>query len=159
MKDLENLIRTIPDYPKPGIMFRDITTLLGDPKGLKKAIHKMAEPFEDAKVDAIGAIKEHRMRCTSRELGGTRYQRPVGRNAVGRRVFAGGANGAWHGRANEFRAADHALRVARWHVDRDDRPALSGNVAGDVLVRFGGQDFVGVVERLGWRLGGHSRRT
>jgi adenine phosphoribosyltransferase len=57
LKDLENLIRTIPDYPKPGIMFRDITTLLGNPKGLKKAIHKMAEPFEDEKVDAVAGIE------------------------------------------------------------------------------------------------------
>lgn len=57
MKSLERLIRTIPDYPKPGIMFRDITTLLGDAKGLKKAIKAMAEPFEDAKVDAVAGIE------------------------------------------------------------------------------------------------------
>ena len=57
MKCLERLIRTIPDYPKPGIMFRDITTLLGDAKGLKKAIKAMAEPFEDAKVDAVAGIE------------------------------------------------------------------------------------------------------
>ena len=53
MKDLEDLIRTIPDYPRPGIMFRDITTLLADPKGLKKAIKSMVKPFEDVKVDAV----------------------------------------------------------------------------------------------------------
>lgn len=57
MKSLERLIRTIPDYPKPGIMFRDITTLLGDAKGLKKAIKGMAEPFEDAKIDAVAGIE------------------------------------------------------------------------------------------------------
>ena len=57
MKNLEELIRTIPDYPKPGIMFRDITTLLADPKGLKKAIKGMAKPFEDAKVDAVAGIE------------------------------------------------------------------------------------------------------
>jgi len=38
MKSLEKLIRTIPDYPKPGIMFRDVTTLLADAKGLRKTI-------------------------------------------------------------------------------------------------------------------------
>ena len=57
MKSLEKLIRTIPDYPKPGIMFRDITTLLGDAKGLKKAIHAMTEPFEDQKIHAVAGIE------------------------------------------------------------------------------------------------------
>ena len=57
MKNLEDLIRTIPDYPKPGIMFRDITTLLADRKGLKKAIKGMAKPFEDQKVDAVAGIE------------------------------------------------------------------------------------------------------
>ena len=55
--ELKDLIRTIPDYPKPGIMFRDITTLLADPKGLKKAIKGMAKPFEDGKVDAVAGIE------------------------------------------------------------------------------------------------------
>jgi adenine phosphoribosyltransferase len=57
LKSLEKLIRTIPDYPKPGIMFRDITTLLGDAKGLKKAIHAMAEPFEGKKIDRVAGIE------------------------------------------------------------------------------------------------------
>jgi adenine phosphoribosyltransferase len=54
---IEELIRTIPDYPKPGIMFRDITTLLADPKGLKKAIKGMTKPFEDKKIDAVAGIE------------------------------------------------------------------------------------------------------
>ncbi len=57
MQDLEDLIRTIPDYPKPGIMFRDITTLLADPKGLKKAIKHMAKPFEKEKIAAVAGIE------------------------------------------------------------------------------------------------------
>ncbi len=57
MTALEKLIRTIPDYPKPGIMFRDITTLLGNAKGLKKAIKGMAKPFEDADVAAVAGIE------------------------------------------------------------------------------------------------------
>ena len=57
MKNLEQLIRTIPDYPKPGIMFRDITTLLADAKGLKKAIKGMSKPFDDEKVDAVAGIE------------------------------------------------------------------------------------------------------
>jgi adenine phosphoribosyltransferase len=57
VQDLEDLIRTIPDYPKPGIMFRDITTLLADPKGLKKAIKHMAKPFEKEKIEAVAGIE------------------------------------------------------------------------------------------------------
>lgn len=57
MQDLQDLIRTIPDYPKPGIMFRDITTLLADAKGLKKAIKHMAKPFEDMKIDMVAGIE------------------------------------------------------------------------------------------------------
>ena len=38
MNDLKSLIRTIPDFPKPGIQFRDITTLVQDPWGFKRAI-------------------------------------------------------------------------------------------------------------------------
>jgi adenine phosphoribosyltransferase len=57
VKSLEALIRTIPDYPKPGIMFRDITTLLADAHGFRKAIKAMAAPFEDAEVSAVAGIE------------------------------------------------------------------------------------------------------
>jgi adenine phosphoribosyltransferase len=53
---LKDLIRTIPDYPKPGIMFRDVTTLMGNAQGLKSAIVQMAAPFE-GKVDAVAGIE------------------------------------------------------------------------------------------------------
>ncbi len=48
---LRDLIRTIPDHPKPGIRFRDITTLLLDPKGLRLAVDGIAEPYLDTNVD------------------------------------------------------------------------------------------------------------
>ena len=57
MTDLKSLIRTIPDYPKPGIMFRDVTTLLGDAAGFKSAIVELARPFEDANVKAVAGIE------------------------------------------------------------------------------------------------------
>ena len=44
MQDLKSLIRTIPDYPKKGILFRDVTTLLGDGRGFKAAVTAMAAP-------------------------------------------------------------------------------------------------------------------
>lgn len=57
MTDLKRLVRTIPDYPKPGIMFRDVTTLLGDAQGFKAAIARMAEPFRTEPVDAVAGIE------------------------------------------------------------------------------------------------------
>lgn len=57
MRDLKGLIRSIPDYPKPGIMFRDVTTLLGDAQGFKAAIAQMAEPWRTRPVDAVAGIE------------------------------------------------------------------------------------------------------
>lgn len=50
--DLKSLIRDIPDFPKPGIMFRDITTLLRDPAGLRHIIDSLAENFAAAGLNA-----------------------------------------------------------------------------------------------------------
>jgi len=55
--DLKSLIRTIPDYPKPGILFRDITTLLGHAAGFREAIQQLAAPFADKKIDAVAGIE------------------------------------------------------------------------------------------------------
>lgn len=57
MIDLKQLIRTIPDYPKPGIMFRDVTTLLGHAGGLKAAIDAMAAPFQGQNIAAVAGIE------------------------------------------------------------------------------------------------------
>lgn len=51
--DLKSLIRDIPDFPKPGILFRDITTLLRDAEGLRYTIDALAEKFSDAAVDYV----------------------------------------------------------------------------------------------------------
>ena len=56
MLDLKSLIRTIPDYPKPGIMFRDVTTLMAHAEGFKTAIDALAAPFA-GKVDAVAGIE------------------------------------------------------------------------------------------------------
>jgi len=53
MEELKEKIRNIPDFPKKGIMFRDITTLLQDPKATKKAIKGMLKPFENEKIDVV----------------------------------------------------------------------------------------------------------
>lgn len=54
--DLKSMIRTIPDYPKPGIMFRDITTLLGDARAFRRAIDELVQPWSGAKIDKLSLI-------------------------------------------------------------------------------------------------------
>ncbi len=55
--DLKGLVRTIPDYPKPGIMFRDVTTLMADGQGYKAAIARLAEPYRTEPVDLVAGIE------------------------------------------------------------------------------------------------------
>ena len=55
--DLKRLIRTIPDYPKRGIMFRDITTLLLDPQGLRAAVDGLMLPFVSKPIDLVAGIE------------------------------------------------------------------------------------------------------
>jgi adenine phosphoribosyltransferase len=55
--DLKSLIRTIPDHPKPGIMFRDVTTLFGDAQGFKACLEQMTEPYRTVPIDAIAGIE------------------------------------------------------------------------------------------------------
>lgn len=55
--DLKQYIRDIPDFPKPGILFRDITPLLGNPLAFKEAIRCLAHQYAGAKIDAIVAAE------------------------------------------------------------------------------------------------------
>ena len=55
--DLKQLIRDIPDFPQPGIMFKDITPLLKDAAGLSAAVDAMAAPWTDAGIDAVLAVE------------------------------------------------------------------------------------------------------
>ncbi|NCJ06521.1 adenine phosphoribosyltransferase [Synechococcales cyanobacterium C] len=55
--DLKSLIREIPDFPKPGILFRDITTLLQKPEGLSYVIDVFAEEFADQSIDYVAGIE------------------------------------------------------------------------------------------------------
>ena len=57
MDALKAKIRNIPDFPKPGILFYDITTLLRDRDGFRGVIEALAEPFEDAGIDMIVGIE------------------------------------------------------------------------------------------------------
>ena len=56
-KDITDYIRTIPDFPHEGIMFRDVTTLFGNADGLKLAIDLLTEHYRDAGVDKVAALE------------------------------------------------------------------------------------------------------
>ena len=55
--DLRDSIRSIPDYPKPGIIFRDITTLLGDARAFRRAIDELVQPWAGTKIDKVAGIE------------------------------------------------------------------------------------------------------
>ena len=55
--DLRSSIRTIPDYPKPGIMFRDITTLLGDARAFRRAVDALVQPWAGSKIDKVAGME------------------------------------------------------------------------------------------------------
>ncbi|MFZ1772516.1 MAG: adenine phosphoribosyltransferase [Rhizobiaceae bacterium] len=56
-KTLLSAIRTIADYPKPGIQFRDITTLLGDARAFRRSVDELVQPFAGTKIDKIAGIE------------------------------------------------------------------------------------------------------
>ena len=55
--DLEQFIRTVPDFPKPGVSFRDLTPLLGDACALRDDIGRLVEPFRDAGVEVVAGME------------------------------------------------------------------------------------------------------
>jgi adenine phosphoribosyltransferase len=55
--DLRRAIRTIPDYPKPGVMFRDITTLLGNARAFRRAVDALVQPWAGSKIDKIAGME------------------------------------------------------------------------------------------------------
>lgn len=54
---IKSRIRTVPHYPKQGIMFRDITTLLKDPVGLRATVDELVRRYKDVKIDKIAGIE------------------------------------------------------------------------------------------------------
>jgi adenine phosphoribosyltransferase len=55
--NLADSIRSIPDYPRPGIVFRDITTLLGDARAFRRAVDELVQPFAGLKIAKIAGIE------------------------------------------------------------------------------------------------------
>lgn len=56
-ESLKTAIRTIPDYPKPGIMFRDITTLLGDARAFRRAVDELVHPWAGQRIDKVAGME------------------------------------------------------------------------------------------------------
>jgi adenine phosphoribosyltransferase len=54
---IKSRIRTVPDHPKPGIQFRDITTLLQDPVGLRVSIENLVAPYKGVRIDKVAGIE------------------------------------------------------------------------------------------------------
>jgi adenine phosphoribosyltransferase len=54
---LKSFIRAIPDFPKPGIIFRDITTLLGDARAFRRAVDELVQPWAGSKIDKVAGIE------------------------------------------------------------------------------------------------------
>jgi adenine phosphoribosyltransferase len=55
--DLKAAIRTIPDYPRPGVMFRDITTLLGNARAFRRAVDELVHPWAGSKIDKVAGME------------------------------------------------------------------------------------------------------
>ncbi len=55
--DLKAAIRTIPDYPQPGSMFRDITTLLGEARSFRRAVDELVQPWAGSKIDKVAGME------------------------------------------------------------------------------------------------------
>src|ERR1700686_607010 len=57
MEDLKKLIREIPDYPKPGILFYDLTTLLKDHRGFQKLVDQLCDHYANRQVDVVVGVE------------------------------------------------------------------------------------------------------
>ena len=57
LRAIHDAIRTIPDYPKPGVMFRDITTLLGDARAFHDVVELLSEPWRGERIDRVAGIE------------------------------------------------------------------------------------------------------
>jgi adenine phosphoribosyltransferase len=55
--DIKSVIRTIPDYPKPGIMFRDVTTLLGNARAFRTTVDLLVQPYAGVRIDKVAGIE------------------------------------------------------------------------------------------------------
>ena len=117
MSDLRRLVRTIPNYPKPGILFRDVTTLMGDAKGLKAAIEGMTRGL-------ARDLGPHNIRVNSIIPGAVRTPRQ---------------EALWHTPEEEARIL--AGQCLPQRVEVEDVAALALFLASDSARRCSGRDY------------------
>lgn len=55
--DFKDVIRSIPDYPKKGIQFRDVTTLFGNPRAFRRAVDELVQPYAGMRIDKVAGIE------------------------------------------------------------------------------------------------------
>ena len=71
-EELRAFIREVPDFPKPGVVFKDITPLLRSPRALERTVHELAEPYRRAGITQVAAIESRGFifgSCVARVLG------------------------------------------------------------------------------------------
>ena len=69
MDNLKSRIRHVPDFPKAGILFYDVTTLLRDPEGFRLSIDAMAEPYKGAGISLVAGIESRGFIFGAAEIG------------------------------------------------------------------------------------------
>lgn len=57
MRDIQSYIRTIPDFPKPGVQFRDVTTLFANPRGFRMAVDQLLAPYAGHQIDHVVGLE------------------------------------------------------------------------------------------------------
>ena len=134
MLDLKSLIRSIPDYPKPGILFRDITTLIEHPQGFKESVERLAEAHRGPRHHACRGDRGARLhlRGGRRDRDGRRVRAdPQARQAAGRDDRAELHARIWrrHHRDPRRRAERRAQGAADRRSDRDRRHGGGGGRA------------------------------
>ena len=82
--DFRSVIRSIPDYPKPGIIFRDITTLLGHPRAFRRAVDELVQPYAGVRIDKVAGIEARGF-----ILGGADKIRALGKEVITLAAFEG----------------------------------------------------------------------
>ena len=125
--DLKAAIRTIPDYPKPGIMFRDITTLLGDARAFRRAVDELVQPWA-GREDRQG--RRHR--------GARLHPRRRRRASALGRLRADPQEGQAAARDRAHRLFARIRRSTRWRCTRTPSRRARGSILVDDLIATGG---------------------
>lgn len=157
--DLKQYIRTIPDFPQPGIRFRDITPLLADPPAYREVIGRLADHYQDHRVDVVASV----------EARGFLFGAPLALELAARFIpVRKSGKLPFETRSHSYKL-EYGEDTLEIHTDAvspgdqvlmvDDLLATGGTVAASIeLVRQAGADVVGcafVIELL--ELGGRDR--